>query len=308
MMRSNKTTKTARILFAFAVGLFFVAVANLCDAQATSAQSGGLLLATNNSSADVSTESGLANESPFASAQPESSGSAQSESSGKGSNWNVVIAPYVWFPGVHGTVGDLGRQLGVHATPADMLSHLRFGLMGAAEFRHNRFLLPLDLFWVRLGDNRAIPLEQGVISANMKGQQFILTPKVGYLLIDNKKLKATALAGFRYWHLGESLTFSPAVLGWSFSASQNWVDPVLGGRLEVAPAPKVVVTVLGDAGGWGTGSQSDYQFAGLLGYRITPRWTVHGGYRYMGVDYRSAGFVYNMIQSGAVFGMTIALR
>jgi hypothetical protein len=83
----------------------------------------------------------------------------------------------------------------------------------------------------------------------MKTREFILAPKVGYFLIDNKKLKAIALVGLRYWHLGEGLSLSPPIPGLSFSGSQNWVDPVVGGRIEVPLTSKVQVTALGDAGG-----------------------------------------------------------
>src|SRR5256885_6785971 len=43
---------------------------------------------------------------------------------------------------------------------------------------------------------------------------------------------------------------------------------LVGGRIEMALSPKIAVTILGDVGGWGTGSQLEYQWAGLLGYRI----------------------------------------
>jgi hypothetical protein len=97
-------------------------------------------------------------------------------------------------------------------------------------------------------------------------------------------------------------------LGLSFSTSYNWVDPLVGGRIQLLLTPKVVVNILGDVGGWGTGSQLDYQFAGLLGYKIKPHVTLQAGYRYMGIDYRNNGFVFNIIQSGAVVGATINLK
>jgi hypothetical protein len=86
------------------------------------------------------------------------------------------------------------------------------------------------------------------------------------------------------------------------------VDPVVGGRIDIDPVPKVEVTVLGDVGGWGTGSKLDYQAVGSLGYRLTPRLTLQAGYRYMGVDYHSAGYVFNSIQPGAFVGVTIRLK
>jgi hypothetical protein len=222
--------------------------------------------------------------------------------------WHISVTPYLWFPGMFGTVGATGRELRVDATPGDLLSHFRFGLMGLVDLRRNRLVLPLDMFWVRLGDDKPLPLETRVTTANMKAQEFILTPKVGLRLLGTEKIKIDALTGFRYWHLGASLNFNPAFLGLNFSRSQNWVDPVVGGRIQGALSSKFLVTVGGDVGGWGTGSQLDYQVAGALGYRIKTAWTLQAGYRYLAVNYRSGGFLYNVFSPGALFGVTIDLK
>lgn len=177
--------------------------------------------------------------------------------------------------------------------------------MGAIELRYKRFVIPVDMMWVRLEDDHPLPFEE-VTSAKFTGGEFFLTPKIGYRVIDEEKIKITALTGFRYWHLYESVNFNP--VGLSFSKSQDWVDPLVGGRIELMPAPKVVVTVLGDVGGWGTGSQLEYQVVGLLGYKIKPTWTLQAGYRYLSVDYRSGGFLFNVITSGAIAGLTINLK
>jgi len=263
------------------------------------------LLAINDTSSRTPSDLGSADDSLITSAEPQPSNSAQSKSSSDDNNWHINVVPYLWFPGVHGTVGAAGKQISVHASPGDLLSNFKFGLMGAVEFSYKRFVIPVDMMWVRLEDDHPIPLEV-VTSAKFTANEFFLTPKIGYRFIDEEKIKITGLTGFRYWHLGESVKFNPVAL--SYSASQNWVDPLVGGNIELAPAPKVVVTILGDVGGWGTGSQLEYQFAGLLGFKIKPKWTLQAGYRYLSVDYRNGGFLFDVITSGAVFGVTIELK
>jgi hypothetical protein len=204
-----------------------------------------------------------------------------------------------------------GRGVGFRASPGDLLSHFRFGLMGAVEARHKRLVASGDLMWIRLEDTRAraFPGLGAIISTNIKATEFLLTPKIGLRVIDKEMIKIDALTGFRFWHLGESLNFNPSALGLNFSGSQNFVDPLVGGRIEVALSPKIVANILGDVGGWGTGSQLEYQIAGLLGYRIKPTWTLQAGYRYLNVDYRgSRGFVFNATTAGVVFGATITLK
>lgn len=230
---------------------------------------------------------------------------AASTTSGEDDKWNIVAAPYLWFPGVHGSVGPTDRELSVHATPGDLLSHFRFGLMGGVEFSRKRLLLPVDVMWVRLGDTHPLPLEE-VTSVEFKAQEFILTPKIGYRVLDQDKIKVDALTGFRFWHVAESLDFNPSAL--NFSSSENWADPLVGGRIQIALSPKVVVNILGDVGGWGAASQLDYQVVGLIGYKIKTSVTLQAGYRYMGVDYRNGGFTFNVITSGAMLGATMNLK
>jgi hypothetical protein len=236
---------------------------------------------------------------------------APTDASAPTGDWHFSVSPYLWFPGVHGGIGVNSTQLiGIHSSAADLLSHFRFGLMGLVEPSYKRIVMPLDIMWVRLGDDKALT-NLGTVG-NFKGSEFILTQKIGYQLVKTKMITIDALGGFRYWHLGQSVSFTTNTL--NFSASQNWVDPLVGGRITGNLSPKVSVTVAGDVGGWGAGSQIDYQIAGLLGYRIKPAVALQVGYRYLAVDYRNGGQFANntrfanLVTSGVVVGATINLK
>jgi hypothetical protein len=71
---------------------------------------------------------------------------------------------------------------------------------------------------------------------------------------------------------------------------------------------QVVVVIAGDVGGWGTGSQLDYQVAGIIGYSIKPNVTLQAGYRYLYVNYRSGGSVIQPTTAGVFFGATFNLK
>ena len=237
--------------------------------------------------------------------QPSSQGAAASSED----EWHIVVAPYLWFSGVHGTIGARDDLASIHASAADLLSHFRFGLMGAADFSYKRLLVPIDMIWGRLGDDNALPgLGLGAITANVKASEFILTPKIGFRVLKRERFTIDALTGFRTWHLAQNLQFSPSRLGLEFQGSQNWVDPLVGGRIQVALTPKMEITIAGDVGGWGAGSQLDYQVVGLLGYKIKPKWTLRAGYRYLDVNYRSAGRVFDVAMSGVLFGVSINVK
>jgi hypothetical protein len=135
--------------------------------------------------------------------------------------------------------------------------------MGAVEARYNRIVMPVDFLWIRLSDNKGLAFDEGATSVKVKMDETILTPKIGYRFVDQPRFKADALFGVRYWHLGNNLTLQGTELERTFfSASANWVDGVAGAKFQALLTPKVVVTVLGDAGGGS--ANSDYQIAGLL--------------------------------------------
>jgi hypothetical protein len=168
--------------------------------------------------------------------------------------------------------------------------------------------------FMRLGDDRALPILPPPLiatSANLTAKMFLLTPKVGVRLINQEKFKADFLTGFRYWYFSESVQFTPSTLNLNFSRSQNFVDPLVGGRITADLAPKVVFTMGGDVGGWGTGSQLEYQAFGLLGYKVKPNMILQGGYRYLYLDYQRSGPAAAFLQttmSGVVLGVTLNLK
>ena len=69
-------------------------------------------------------------------------------------DWHVGVTPYIWFAGLHGAVGVLGHDIGVHASFGDIFSYLNIGLMGEVEARKKRVLLLTDVIWMRLSDEK----------------------------------------------------------------------------------------------------------------------------------------------------------
>jgi hypothetical protein len=165
------------------------------------------------------------------------------------------------------------------------------------------------MLWIRLSDGRALPglsaLGLGAVSADVRVGQFVWTSKGGYRVIDRKKFKADATVGVRYWHLGQELNFNPSLLGLSFNTSQQWADILVGGRVQLPLAKRAVIDLVGDAGGWNASAKLDYQFATVLGFKVSPKWTLGVGYRYLFVDYRPTNLsVFNVVTSGALLGVT----
>ncbi len=238
-----------------------------------------------------------------------SSTPAQPNSTGDDDKWHMVISPYLWFPGISGTVGAFGHDVSVHASPGDILSNFEMGLAAAGEIRRNRLVIPLDFLWIRLEADKATPFDPGVSYAKLHLGEVMLTPGIGYRIVDHEKIKVDANIGARYWHLGQEVTFYPTGVLNGFSPSVNWVDAIAGAKIQAALSPKVLLTIAGDAGGGG--ANLDYQAVGLLGYRVAKKVTLQVGWRYMDVNYRTNPpqlFIYDAHMSGAIAGVNFELK
>ena len=221
--------------------------------------------------------------------------------------WHFGVTPYLWFAGTHGTAGFAGRNASFHASFGDIFSYLNIGIMGAVEARKDRFVFPVDFLWMKLSDDKAFAEspDPNITSIKVKVYESILTPKAGYLIVNQEKLKVAGTVGIRYWHLGEDLNVQPANLGHSQSA--NWVDVVAGARFQMPLSPKAGITILGDAGAGA--ANLDYQVVGLLSYKLKPNIISQLGWRYLDVNYRPGStFVYDGVTSGILLGITFNLK
>jgi outer membrane receptor protein involved in Fe transport len=227
---------------------------------------------------------------------------------GPDDSWHADMLAYLWLAGAHGTIGIENHDVNYRASPTDLLSHFRFGLMGTLQARRGRYVFINDLMWVRLRATNTATLPtagQPQLSAEAKAWQFIVTPAFGYRFLDSKRIKMDAIMlGVRYWHVGSSLQFTPSPFGRTFSKSLNWADPLMGARILFPLSSKVLVTIAGDAGGFGAGAQLDYEMVGTVGYNLSSKFTLTAGYRYLYVDYRpTGGSIYKQIMNGALIGV-----
>jgi hypothetical protein len=227
-------------------------------------------------------------------------------------NLKVDATAYVWFPGVHGNLSGFDNDLGFKASPSDLLSHFSFGGMGFVGAQYNKLVATSDFIGVSLKVTRTRELKpppMPEISADLRLRNIIFTQKFGYRVIDSQKINVDGLAGFRFWHFGTTLIPTPPPTGNNPYSSQNWVDPLVGARIQVPLAPKLRIEIAGDAGGWGTGSQLEYQIFGGLSHKIDPRWAVTAGWRYLYLSYGPRSPVdIQIAESGVIFGVTYSIK
>ncbi len=230
------------------------------------------------------------------------------------SNWHIDHTGYLWLPGLHGDVNAFDYNVGFKASPGDLLSHVDIGIMDFVGVRYKRFVFTNDFFFISLSANRSrvfdlLP-DQPEISANVKSRPLVFTQKIGFRLIDNPRIQIDGLVGYRFWHLGTTLSLTPPQFAHNLYTSHNWTDPVIGSRIIIPLSPKLVAEIAGDVGGWGAGSQLEYQIVGALAYRIKRKISLNAGWRYLYVDYSGgrSQFDSRLAMSGLVLGSTYTFK
>lgn len=225
-------------------------------------------------------------------------------------HWHVNVSPYLWLAGMNGTVSLTGYQVEVKQSFGQIFENLKFGVMGFSEVRRGHVGTLMDLMYVRLGDETAVPIAGLPNALNVKTSldSFTLTPYFAYRLLGNQRGTIDLLIGGRYYHMGAQITAEIAQVGKvSPSRSNDWADIVQGGRFQLNITPKLGAFFIGDAGGGG--SDLTWQIAGGVGYRLSKRWSTVIAYRRL-YFHRQTSNVFGLAQTqqGLLLGVTIHFK
>jgi hypothetical protein len=113
-----------------------------------------------------------------------------------------------------------------------------------------------------------------------------------------------ALVGVRY----QNVDIDTDVTANIDDPDHDWVDPFVGARARIGLTEHVGLTVQGDVGGFGVGSDFSWQSMVRLGYLFDMGGMsseVFIGYRALDVNYERADFEWDLTQHGPLFGLGV---
>ena len=90
----------------------------------------------------------------------------------------------------------------------------------------------------------------------------------------------------------------------TFSRDKYWVDPIIGGRFHMGLSERWQLSLRGDIGGFGVGSDLSWNVSALLGYRLSERMTLAFGYRHLAIDLVSGNLELDLEFSGPFLGIS----
>jgi hypothetical protein len=230
------------------------------------------------------------------------------------SDWHVDWVPvYLWFSGLNGNVGVGGVVAPVSVSFSQVFQQLNIGWMTDLDVRRKRVGLFTDLIFMSLSsDQKTTPIGPAptYVGFQSNAKELIVDPELYVRLVDSDRGSIDAIGGGRFWYLNTSLNLYPPNNGTTVTAgqTQGWVDPVLGARFRLNANKGIFFNVKGDAGGFGVGSQLTYQIYAGMGKEFKTKYAVLLGYRYLYVDYKNGGFLYDVHMNGVQAGFNIHFK
>lgn len=219
--------------------------------------------------------------------------------------WEYTITPYLWAPGITTSVETAQGTLEAEASIGDVVSATDFAVMTVFEARNGRWGLIGDLVYTDLTERKNAPLGGLFSRATLESELTLASGYVAYRFHDDTRVAVDLLGGFRAVDADVQVRLAPGVLpGQSFQAGETWVDPILGGRIQVALSDRWSATAMADFGGVGGGSDRTWQAFAVVRYQIGERWSVQGGWRQLSIKKEMDGRDVELDLGGPVIGAT----
>lgn len=264
--------------------------------------------------------------------------------------WRIDITPYGWMPSLNGSSTIKGHTADVDATFFGDIIHREipkqlFGLMTAFEARNDRFAVLGDFTYLLLGASKSGSRSETLGPRLGVGGDAFLDTTMKMVIFElagayelarwgsafggpGSSTSVDIYGGGRVWWqqaevsigLNAAIQLDLARRSFTFqdgraiakSGDVSWVDPMVGLRLRHQFAPGSELTLAGDIGGFGAGSQFSWQALGAYRWTFaktsTAIWSAMLGYRALYADYSKGSgdtlYTFDMLQHGPIMGVS----
>jgi hypothetical protein len=211
-----------------------------------------------------------------------------------GASWEFTIEPLLWIPSLEGEGGaDGGNEVDLDRGYDDFFGELDAGFLLAFEARmpHSQVALIADGLWVRFTDDEGSVETETEVAMVEVGAAYELG-RSGF----------EPTAGLRW----VGLSLDVEVGGLDASSSASWIDPWLGARWRRELWRGFDLTLRGDVGGFGVGSDFTWQALAALRITLGDHWSFDVGYRALSVDFDDDDLDYDALAHGPVIGLAFA--
>lgn len=199
----------------------------------------------------------------------------------------LEITPYVWMTTMNGDLTIKGETRPINFTFEDFFKFSNLGLNGRVELKKRRWAILFDYNYVDL----------------LKGETYteLVLSELAFAWRLTKSVEL--IVGGRYFKSEVEYKNDQIKKG-----KQSWIDPIIGGRISWDMTKHLVFTARADIGGFGIGSEFEWNLMAGVGYRLS-NITFLGAYRIWYAKYENGSgddlFVYDLTTSGPGLAMVI---
>ena len=222
----------------------------------------------------------------------------------------ITVAPYGWLVTVGGDVGAV-NPAGSPAPGSSLEVTLNDdyddgGAMLYVDWRGDRWMTFLDTVWIHASQSGdASPPVFATTRIEARIDAVTVQGAVGYRVAEWDRTSLVAFGGLRYYDITLDLDASGGVLAdpLSTDGSDDWVDGLVGLRLETSLGERWRASVMTDVGKGG--SDAAWQVLGSIAYGFS--WgSVVAGYRHLDLDYSNGNFAADIDLSGPMLGVAFS--
>ncbi len=193
-------------------------------------------------------------------------------------DWTFTLTPYVWIPGVTTAFGTERGSFTADRSGGDALSDLDFAFMGTFEARRGKWGMVVDLIYADLSAKEDTPFGVLFDGATVETRVATLSGYVAYRVYEDAAVAADLLGGVRGYSVELDLSLDAGRLpGEGTRLSEDWLNPLIGGRVGFRFNDRWTVVVAADVGGFEGGADSTWQALATVGYHLDDHWAVRAG-------------------------------
>ncbi|MCA0930386.1 porin family protein [Ruegeria profundi] len=212
--------------------------------------------------------------------------------------WTYAASIYLFAAETTTQIGSVESKLSF----SDALENLDMAFMGAFEASNDQWSFGLDYMYTNLGFTGDTP-GNVFSSAETSLKTQILTGFVAYRVLENQNASVDVAGGFRYFDTETELNLVGGPPVPSVTASEDWIDPIIGVRANMRFSDRWSGTAFLDYGGF-DGDSETWQVLLSADYALNENWDLRFGYRYLDVENTISGTDFSFEQSGPIFGAT----
>jgi hypothetical protein len=216
--------------------------------------------------------------------------------------WRFEVTPYVWAPGIRGTLGlDSGLAKSASFNSSDVVSNLKSGGMISAEAHKGNWGVIGDVVSATLQKTGVIPNTGNTVGDKITLQQTILTGMASYTVANTKDVYLDALLGARAIYATATLNVNRVGTA---SKTTSTVDPIVGakGRYRIADSTWYV-PFYGDIGSGGGTTNLTWQAMAGVGKTFGKLIDASLTYRALYYDMKEGG----VLQKTTMLGPQVAV-